>query len=86
MEKNFHSMTSLFKQLGLPSEPVDIQRFIEENRPVSIEIHLYDAPFWSPTQAAFLRESILIDADWAVIIDRLNAALREPHQSFSEKT
>lgn len=74
----FHSMTNLFAQLGLPSEPHEIKQFIDSHRPVSIEIHLYDAPFWNPAQSAFLRENILIDADWAGIIDRLNAALRNP--------
>ena len=81
MEKPTHSMTSLFVQLGLPSEPHEINQFIESHRPVSTEIHLYDAPFWKPAQAAFLRENIMIDADWAVIIDQLNVALRTPREN-----
>jgi len=35
-----------------------------------------DAPFWSPAQARFLRESITADADWANVVDQLSVALR----------
>ena len=36
---------------------------------------LSEAAFWTPAQAAFLREEILNDADWAEVIDQLNAEL-----------
>lgn len=32
--------------------------------------------FWSDAQKAFLREEILDDADWAVVVDELNLMLR----------
>ena len=40
------------------------------------EIALADAFFWTPAQAAFLREKIQEDADWAEIVDQLNLMLR----------
>lgn len=78
MEGTVHTMTHLFEQLGLPSAPADIQAFIETHRPLSAALPLQEAPFWSPVQATFLREEVLDDADWALIIDKLDAALRHP--------
>lgn len=77
MEGNLHSMTHLFTQLGLPSEPADIQAFIESNRPLAAHFALDEAPFWTPSQAEFLREEVQHDADWAGIIDRLDSGLRQ---------
>jgi hypothetical protein len=78
MEAPVHGMTQLFEQLGLPAEPAEIQRFIARHRPLPTEVGLAAAPFWNPTQAAFLAEQVDHDADWAGIIDRLDAALRAP--------
>jgi hypothetical protein len=39
---------------------------------------LADAPFWRPQQAQFLREEVADDADWAEIVDTLDASLRHP--------
>jgi hypothetical protein len=75
MEGNLHSMTNLFTQLGLPSTPEDIQAFIESNRPLARHLALHQAPFWSPSQAEFLRDNIQEDADWAGVIDRLDSGL-----------
>ena len=76
MEAYMHSMTQLFAQLGLPAAPAAIQAFIAGHRPLAPRLALYEAPFWTPSQAAFLREHIEQDADWAVIIDKLDSALR----------
>ena len=76
MESSLHSMTHLFTQLGLPSGPADIQAFIETNRPLPTRFALHEAPFWTPSQAEFLREQVEEDADWAGIIDRLDSGLR----------
>ncbi|WP_306591830.1 DUF2789 domain-containing protein [Geothrix sp. 21YS21S-4] len=73
-----HSMTDLFVQLGLPSQPAEIQAFIESNCPLDTHIPLYQAPFWSLSQAQFLREQVQDDADWAGIIDKLDTGLRRP--------
>lgn len=80
MEELLHSLASLFEQLGLPSSPEAIRRFIEENRPLPEDISLHAAPFWSPSQSEFLLENIQNDADWSAVIDRLNVALREPRE------
>jgi Protein of unknown function (DUF2789) len=76
MEVNQHSMTHLFSQLGLPSDPEDIQAFIQSNRPLPRRFALHEAPFWTPAQADFLRDQVQDDADWAGIIDRLDSSLR----------
>lgn len=73
-----HPFAELFAQLGLPSGEADIRQFLVENTPLAADILLANAPFWTPPQAAFLREECLKDADWAPVIDRLNLALRSP--------
>ena len=75
MEAPVHSMTNLFAQLGLPNDEASIARFIETHRPLPENVQLAEASFWTPSQAAFLREEIQEDADWAAIIDELNAEL-----------
>ena len=39
-------------------------------------VRLPDASFWSPAQAAFLRDALAADSDWAEVVDALSAALR----------
>ncbi len=70
------TMTDLFDQLGLPSSPAAIHAFIAAHRPLDAGVPLHEAPFWTPAQAEFLRDEIIEDADWAVVIERLNADLR----------
>ena len=77
MESPVHNLPSLFKQLGLPDDPVSIERFIAVHSPLKPELHLADAFFWTPAQRAFLREEILEDEDWAEGVDELNLRLRE---------
>jgi hypothetical protein len=77
MESPVHSLPSLCKQLGLPDDPVSIERFIAVHSPLKPELHLAEAFFWTPGQKAFLREEILEDADWAEVVDELNLRLRE---------
>ncbi|MDP3873778.1 MAG: DUF2789 domain-containing protein [Pseudomonadota bacterium] len=77
MDAPVHSTAQLFAQLGLPSDPASIYHFIDQHRPLPDTVKLSDAPFWTPSQAAFLREGLQADADWAPIIDALNAALHE---------
>jgi hypothetical protein len=77
MEGNLHSMTHLFAQLGLPALPADIQGFIESHRPLGAHLGLHEAPFWTSSQAEFLRDQVQDDADWAGVIDRLDSALRQ---------
>ena len=76
MQKPTHSLPSLFKQLGLPSIPEDIEKFVTTHSPLKPDLKLEDAFFWTPAQAAFLREEHLEDADWAEVVDQLNLMLR----------
>jgi hypothetical protein len=77
METHSHDMPSLFAQLGLPSGDADIQNFIAEHRLVDSTTKLFDASFWSDSQAKFLRDQLKVDADWAVVIDSLDTSLRQ---------
>ena len=76
MEDLIPSMTRLFDQLGLDSAPQFIESFIASHKPLPETIALADAPFWSASQAEFLRRELAEDTDWAIVIERLNAALR----------
>lgn len=75
MEASLHSLNNLFAQLGLPNSDAEIEQFIHTHRQLAGTISLADAPYWTAAQAAFLREEILKDADWAEVIDQLNARL-----------
>lgn len=75
MNPSFHHFSELFAQLGLPSDDAGIRAFIEQHRPLPAETLLADAAFWTPSQAALLREQKQQDADWAEIVDQLNLAL-----------
>ena len=76
MESPLHSLPALFKQLGLPDDPVSIEQFVASHSPLKPDLKLAEAFFWSDAQKAFLREEILEDADWAVVVDELNLMLR----------
>lgn len=76
MENPMHDLQSLFKQLGLAEDQASIDAFIKQHSPLTQDCKLADAPFWDKAQAAFLREEILEDADWAEVVDQLNLLLR----------
>jgi hypothetical protein len=75
VEANAIEMETLFAQLGLPDDASAIARFIHLHGPLGGGIGLHEAEFWTPAQARFLREAIVEDAEWAEIVDRLNAEL-----------
>lgn len=75
MEASIHTLNHLFAQLGLPSSDEEIEAFIKTHSHLAGYISLADAPYWTPAQAAFLREEILKDADWAEVVDQLNVRL-----------
>ena len=75
MEPLTHNMSNLFAQLGLPNDPAAIKQFISTHSNLDHHILIAEAPFWTAAQAAFLKEEILMDADWVSVIDELNAAL-----------
>ncbi len=72
-----HTLNNLFAQLGLPSDDAAIQSFIKTHQHLASSLSLSEASFWTSAQAAFLREEILKDADWAEVIDQLNASLHQ---------
>nr|WP_067290449.1 DUF2789 domain-containing protein [Marinobacterium profundum] len=76
MDTSQHSMHNLFEQLGLPSGEADVDQFIRIHRLFSQDIQLDQATFWTPVQAAFLREAIDDDSDWSEVVDELNTRLR----------
>lgn len=76
MEKSIHRFHELFAQLGLPQDDAGIEQFITTHAQMPENIKLSEATFWSPAQAAFLRDACLEDADWAMLADQLNLALR----------
>lgn len=77
MESPIHSLPSLFKQLGLATDPVGIDAFVASHSPLKPNLVLSDAFFWTKAQADFLREGIQDDADWAEVVDQLNLMLRK---------
>lgn len=78
METPFHRFSELFKQLGLPTDEAGIAQFLQSHAPLAPHIALADAAFWSAAQSNLLREELQDDADWAELVDQLNAALRRP--------
>ncbi|NUO87525.1 conserved hypothetical protein [Cupriavidus taiwanensis] len=78
MEPTFHQFSELFDQLGLASDEASIRAFIGKHAPLPETLELAEAPFWTPAQAALLRDELLDDADWAEVVDQLNLALRQP--------
>ncbi|WP_163575631.1 DUF2789 domain-containing protein [Halomonas faecis] len=77
MEHPVHPFTELFQQLGLPADDTSIKAFIERHAPLPKEIPLHEAPFWNDAQSEFLHEALDDDADWAEVVDHLDASLRK---------
>ncbi|KHK63310.1 MULTISPECIES: DUF2789 domain-containing protein [Pseudomonas] len=77
MEPPVHKLPALFKQLGLPDDALSIDQFIASHSPLKPGLHLADAFFWSEGQRQLLRDEILEDADWAVVVDQLDVLLRK---------
>lgn len=75
MEPTVHPFSELFAQLGLPDDDASIRAFIATHGPLPGDMRLEEAPFWTGAQARLLREERIDDADWIVVIDRLNVAL-----------
>ncbi|MES2606421.1 MAG: DUF2789 domain-containing protein [Pseudomonadota bacterium] len=76
MESSNHTLKELFSQLGLPDGSAAIENFIEAHRPLPRTIKLGEAPFWTKAQRQMLQQAISTDADWAVLVDQLDARLR----------
>jgi hypothetical protein len=78
LDTDFHTLGDLFRQLGLPDEPAHVEQFIRQHGPLPAGMALCDAPFWTPSQARFLREQLQADADWSGVVDRLATRLSTP--------
>ncbi len=77
MHAHHHDLHCLFSQLGLPADTDSIENFIAQHRPLSCDVPIYRASFWTASQKSFLIEGLIEDADWASSIDDLNSRLRE---------
>lgn len=71
-----NTLNLLLAQLGLPDDEPGMSAFLEQHRPLSPEVTLARAPWWSPAQSAFLLEAIEDDSEWAVAAGELDALLR----------
>ncbi|HOE43451.1 MAG TPA: DUF2789 domain-containing protein [Rhodoferax sp.] len=81
MDKAIHHFNELFAQLGLPDDAQSIANFLASHTSMSACVRLPDAPYWTPAQAQFLRESLQQDSDWSGLVDQLGKALQgEPHR------
>ena len=76
MKTPTHTLTELFKQLGLESSASAIEKFVRQHRPLAPGVELQDAAYWSPAQRHFIQESWHADSDWAELIDQLDTMLR----------
>lgn len=76
MDTTIHNLESLFEQLGLDNSEQAIAAFIQIHKPITGDVQLHEADFWSISQAEFLKQSVEEDADWAEIVDHLDAMLR----------
>lgn len=76
MEQHIHDIGSLFEQLGMDNSVEAINEFINKNNPVPGYVELHHAGFWNTAQSSFLKQAIDEDADWAQVVDQLDAMLR----------
>ncbi len=76
MEPPYHSIESLFNQLGLDSSEQAIESFINKHKSLPGHVELSKADFWTNSQATFLKEMIDEDSDWSTIVDLLDSMLR----------
>jgi hypothetical protein len=76
MQTTHHTLEDLFEQLGLKGDNHSIEQFAQKHQALPDDMPLCKASFWNTAQAAFLEESISEDADWALVVDRLDSLLR----------
>ena len=78
MTRNNRTIEELFEQLGLSSQKIHMERFIERHqlKPGSV---LSDAIYWAPDKKAFLIEAKEEDSEWSELVDQLaNMLIRKP--------
>jgi Protein of unknown function (DUF2789) len=77
MNAPVHRFSELFAQLGMPNDADSIAQFLSSHAAKVQGVRLPDAPFWTESQAAFLRESLSQDSDWSGLVDQLSKALQD---------
>ena len=85
MNEPIHHFSELFAQLGLPNDNQSISHFLTIHASMADRERLPDAPYWTPSQAAFLRESLTHDSDWSGLVDQLSAALGRPEEVTGDR-
>jgi hypothetical protein len=67
---NTRTLEELFEQLGLSSQKIHMERYIERHqlKPGSV---LHEAIFWAPDQKTFLIEAKADDSEWSEAVDQL---------------
>jgi hypothetical protein len=78
MSANIRTLEELFEQLGLSSQKIHMERFIERHqlKPGSV---LTEAIYWTREQKAFLIEAKADDSEWSAVVDQLaNLLIRKP--------
>jgi len=78
MSANTRTLEELFEQLGLSSQKIHMERFIERHqlKPGSV---LTDAIYWAPDQKVFLIEAKEANSEWSEVVDQLaNMLIRKP--------
>ena len=78
MDTSPKTLDGLFRQMGLPDDEASISQFIQDHRADFTNLPLWEAPFWSPAQADFLKQAWEADADWVEVVDELAALLHHP--------
>ncbi len=76
MDTGQKNVSTLFQQLGLAHDQAAIEKFIAAHRMPHKDTAIWEAPFWTPTQAQFLKEAWEADADWVVAVDELSTLLQ----------
>jgi hypothetical protein len=76
MYSQIHSIHSLFDQLGLDSSDQAINAFVAKHGLLPANVKIHQADFWNEAQKSFLQQMINEDADWAEVVDELDAKLR----------
>jgi hypothetical protein len=79
MELTTPTLATLFDQLGLDSDQASIDEFVKAHGPLDRDTKVSEADFWTPAQAKLLKEGLLLDDDWAPIVDELNVLLHSPN-------
>ncbi len=78
MDVSKKTLGTLFDQLGLSNDAAAIEAFIQSHTLLNRAGPIWAEPFWSPSQASFLKEALENDADWSEIVDEMSNLLHKP--------